>query len=845
MDSRAAQAPKILLVEDDPVDRMAIERLFEQEALPYELLCAGTIAEAMEIHGEQSPELVLVDHGLPDGTGLELQALLEGTACIFITGESELSVAVEAMKSGAFDFLRKDTQRTYVQLLPGVIDRALEIHRLRDDAHRHTEELNELVIARTGELRRSNRALSVLSESLRALVRAAGEDDLLASVCEILVDTGEYSMAWVGLAEQDEGKSVRPAAQVGLEEGCLEALGLTWGDTERGQGPTGTAIRTGRPSVARHVSTDPRVDPRRADALERGYRSSIALPLMSGERAFGALNVYSSEPDAFEEEEQGWLLQLAEEVAYGVTSLRAREAHARGEKALRESERLLTDAQRLAQVGNWELDLSTNELVWSTQIYRMLEMDPEKVGATFEAFLDAIHPDDREMASKAYTDSLRSKTPYEFVHRLLMQDGTVKYVNERCETIFDEGGRPLRSIGTVQDITERKRAQVALEKSEALLAEAGRLAKVGGWELDAKTLALSWTDETHRIHEVPLDQEPPLEDAMNFYHPDDRSKVEAVIQRALEHGEPGDIEARLITAKGKRRWTRSICRPTVVDGTTVKLVGAFQDITERKRMEEEKLGLEAHLRQQQKLEAIGTLASGIAHEINNPINGIMNFAQLIDDRLEPESPLREFAVEIGRETERVSAIVRNLLTFARQEKESHSPARIVDIVNDSISLVGTIIRRDQIALEVDMPDDLPKFKCRSQQIQQVVMNLLTNARDALNERYPEHDPDKIMKVTVRPLEKEDRPWVRVTVEDHGAGVPDEISDRIFDPFFTTKDRTKGTGLGLSISHGIVQDHHGELFFESEAGRCTRFHLDLPVDNDWSLDELSTDQIGTE
>jgi signal transduction histidine kinase len=244
------------------------------------------------------------------------------------------------------------------------------------------------------------------------------------------------------------------------------------------------------------------------------------------------------------------------------------------------------------------------------------------------------------------------------------------------------------------------------------------------------------------------------------------------------------------------------------------------------------------LRQQQKLEAIGTLAGGVAHEINNPINGIMNYAQLIDERLDPKSPLREYATEIGRETERVTLIVRNLLSFARQEKESHSLANMADIVNDTVSLIRTIIRRDQVTLAVDMPDDLPKVKCRSQQIQQVLMNLLTNARDALNARYPEHDANKVMSLTVRPFEHEGQHWLRTTIEDHGAGIPNEIRDRLFDPFFTTKDRSRGTGLGLSISHGIVVDHHGELHVECEPGEYTRFHLELPINNGWSLGDTS-------
>jgi signal transduction histidine kinase len=267
-----------------------------------------------------------------------------------------------------------------------------------------------------------------------------------------------------------------------------------------------------------------------------------------------------------------------------------------------------------------------------------------------------------------------------------------------------------------------------------------------------------------------------------------------------------------------------------------------EEISEHKRALENIKKLEIRLRQQQKLESIGTLASGVAHEINNPINGIMNYAQLMVDRLDADSPLKEFAKEIGNESERVAIIVRNLLTFSRLGKETHSPANIGDIVNDVFNLIRSLTHHDQITLKLDIPDELPKIKCRSQQIQQVLMNLLTNGRDALNERYSDYDENKILTVKVRPFEKHKIKWIRMTVEDHGTGIPDEIRERIFDPFFTTKDRTIGTGLGLSISYRIVEDHAGELHFESELGQYTRFHVDLKVENDWTIDNPHKEEI---
>ncbi|EDM78015.1 Signal transduction histidine kinase-like protein, partial [Plesiocystis pacifica SIR-1] len=256
------------------------------------------------------------------------------------------------------------------------------------------------------------------------------------------------------------------------------------------------------------------------------------------------------------------------------------------------------------------------------------------------------------------------------------------------------------------------------------------------------------------------------------------------------------------------------------------------DITDRKAAEHERSNLEAQLRQQQKLESIGTLASGVAHEINNPIQSIMNYADLMQIRSDPDSDIADFAGEIVAETERVANIVRNLLAFARQEKEHHSPARMIDIVESTLTLMSAVMRRQQVSLEVDVPADLPKIKCRSQQVQQVFMNLFGNALHALNERYPQYDENKVIQVRARVAEIEGEPWVITEVEDHGSGIPAPVLERIFDPFFTTKGRDEGTGLGLSVSHGIITEHRGELEVESVVGEYTRFYVKLRVDNGW-------------
>ena len=252
-----------------------------------------------------------------------------------------------------------------------------------------------------------------------------------------------------------------------------------------------------------------------------------------------------------------------------------------------------------------------------------------------------------------------------------------------------------------------------------------------------------------------------------------------------------------------------------------------RDITDRKRAEEERATMETQLRQSQKLESIGTLASGVAHEINNPLMGMMNYAELVKDKTEDPTAIN-YLEEIGNEGNRIAKIVRNLLSFSRQDTEDFLSVRLTEIIDGSLSLVGSLLRKDQIAIELDISEDLPMLKCRSQQIQQVLINLLTNARDALTKRYPNYDKDKIIRIAARLFQKEEEDWVRTTVEDHGAGIPEEVAQRIFDPFFTTKPRNEGTGLGLSVSFGIVRDHQGELTVESVLNEYTRFHIDLPV-----------------
>jgi len=226
------------------------------------------------------------------------------------------------------------------------------------------------------KLHRSNRALKTFSECNQAVVRAREEPHLLHEICRIIVDIGGYRLAWVGFAKQDEAKTVRPVAQAGYEEGYLDTLNITWVDIERGQGPTGTAIRTCKPCVVKDILTDPNYMPWRSEASNRGYESAIALPLISNDKAFGTLNIYAEEPDAFDSEEIKLLMELADDLAYGIMSLRTQAERKRAEKELEKHREHLEELvkERTSELKEKNAELERMNEVFTGREFRIKEL---------------------------------------------------------------------------------------------------------------------------------------------------------------------------------------------------------------------------------------------------------------------------------------------------------------------------------------------------------------------------------------------------------------------------------------------------------------------------------------
>ena len=271
-----------------------------------------------------------------------------------------------------------------------------------------------------------NRTLKALSDSDQALVRATDESTYLEEVCWIIVEDCGHAMVWIGNAEDDEAKSVRAVASAGFEEGYLDTLKITWSDGERGRGPTGTAIRTRKPCVCRNMLTDPTFTPWRKEAVERGYASSVAIPLMAGGRALGAITIYSRQPDSFSEDEVNLLGDLADDLAIGISTIRLRAAHAEAEK---ERERLIAQLQEASE----ELASSNEELQSQTEELAAREEELESQNQELVLTQEKLEESNRlSLALNQVNESLSSTLEFSEVMRRVVREGALALVAERA-----------------------------------------------------------------------------------------------------------------------------------------------------------------------------------------------------------------------------------------------------------------------------------------------------------------------------------------------------------------------------------------------------------------------------
>ncbi len=405
-------------------------------------------------------------------------------------------------------------------------------------------------------------------------------------------------------------------------------------------------------------------------------------------------------------------------------------------------------------------------------------------------------------------------------------DGSHRVISNSAVPVFDESGRVGGVVIINEDITERRKAEAELKKSEARLARAHRMASLGHWELDPATEQLEWSEEAYRIFGLSPDDGPLTRD--RFYKsvaPEDRERCRAAADETLATGKPYDIDHRIVLPGGGRRIVREHAEASFDDaGRITRIIGTVQDVTEYRRLEEQ-------FREAQKLESIGRLAGGVAHDFNNLLTVIIGYSELVLSTLEPSHPVWDSVSEVKKAGERASALTRQLLTFSRRQVVQPRVLDLNAIINDAEKMFERLVGED-VFFSTVLDGALWPVMADPGAMQQVLLNLVVNARDAMpgggrliietaNVQVDAH-------VAAQHHGMKPGPYILLSVSDTGVGMDAGTRARIFEPFFTTKPKGSGTGLGLSTCYGIVTQTGGWIGVYSELGRGSTFKVYLPA-----------------
>ena len=678
----------------------------------------------------------------------------------------------------------------------------------------------------------ANRALRMLVDCNQLIERAATESELLATTCRLIVDEGGYRMVWVGYAEHDAEKTVRPVAHAGHEDGYTSLAHITWADNEHGQGPTGRAIRTRLPQTCLDTANDPGFAPWRKAALQRGYRSTGVFPLIHENDVLGTLNIYSAEVEHFDTEETKRLAELAGDLALGLGVIRAREGQHAAERARAETAERLELALRAGNLGIYDLNVQTGEAVVNAEYALMLGYEPAEFHETNAAWLDRLHPEDHGPVGQVYADYIAGKlTEYRVEFRQRVRTGEYKWILSVGRLIErDAAGQPLRMIGTHTDITVSKQAQTQLQLQSAALAAAANAIAITDaqgtieWVNDAFTKITGYTSQEaigNQSRVLKSGQHPP-----EFYQEMWRTISAGQVWHGEVHskrknGTPLEEDVTITPVKNAA-------------GVISHFIAIKQDITEKKNLERQFL-------RAQRLESVGMLAGGIAHDLNNVLAPISMGLELLQQVPLPEK-FRPVIDSMLTSTQRGAGIVKQVLTFARGTDGERATVQLRHLIKDIRRMAEETFPRN-ISLHSDVAADLWPLKADPSQLHQVLLNLSVNARDAMPDGgrllYEARNLHLDEDAAKRHEGAKPGDYVLLRVTDTGTGMPPEVVDRIFEPFFTTKPQGQGTGLGLPTVLGIVRSHGGFLEVQSEPGKGTTFEVYLPAEKASNAGENAT------
>jgi len=492
------------------------------------------------------------------------------------------------------------------------------------------------------------------------------------------------------------------------------------------------------------------------------------------------------------------------------------------ERLLEENKAHLERSQEIAHLGSWELDILNDRLRWSDEVYRIFGLAPGEFDTTYEAFLEAVHPDDRDNVNYAYTNSIKEGLEsYEIEHRIIRKKtGEIRYVHEKCEHFSDHAGRIIRSVGMVHDITEYKKAERELKDSKDKLNIALEIGKIGVWEWDLRSDDVFLDARVEKMFGLePGTVNLTYNDIENLLHAEDVMHFKKTISKALNEDMSFETIFRIRTRENEEKYINAKAFVEKEDaGELVKMTGVCIDITEMKRGVENVLFKlnEELLRSNKALEQFAYVAS---HDLQEPLRMVSSFTQMLslkyNDRLDEDArDYIRFAVEGA---ERMYDMINGLLAFSRIQSRGKE-FRIVDMNSVMEQVLRNLSVKINESRAIIKWENLPAVRADEVQMVQLMQNLVSNALK-FNKRRPR----------IRISSESTKPETVFSVSDNGIGIDSQYSERIFKIFQRLVDRNEyeGTGIGLAICKIIVEGHGGTIWVESDPGKGTTFYFTIP------------------
>jgi PAS domain S-box-containing protein len=498
----------------------------------------------------------------------------------------------------------------------------------------------------------------------------------------------------------------------------------------------------------------------------------------------------------------------------------------RAEEELQRSQFYISEGQRLAHMGSWAFNHTGFFEYWSPELFKIHGLDPQQGAPTVEQYLASVHPQDRDFIANTIKRMFAERVGCDVKERIVRPDGELRYI--RCVGIPVVEGDVLKGfLGTAIDITEQELLNQELERRQAHLAEAQKLTHMGSWGwllADRKPMHLS--EEWYRIYGFdPAEGAPTQEEYLGRVHPEDRLKRKEADELASVEKADYDHEFRILLPNGKVKWIHTVGHPILSEaGDLLGFVGSSTDITALKSAEQEReklRQLEADMAHIDRVSTLGEMAASLAHEIKQPIAAAITSANSCIEWLAHDPPnldrARAAAARIDKYGNRAAEIIDRIRSFYRKSPPQRELVDVNGIIEEMLTLLKGEADRFLVTTRTELSADLPKIMVDRVQLQQVFMNLMLNAIEAMNASGGE--------LTVK-SERQDG-QLQFSVRDTGVGLPTEKMDQIFSAFFTTKPQ--GSGMGLAISRSIVESHGGQLWASTNNGGGATFHFTLPLE----------------